>query len=244
MAYILDLAVILLFILAIFLGYRRGFIKTAIRLVGCVLAIVLAGVLSPLVAGGIFDTFVSPPMEKMFASQIKSTDLDAVMNELEAGIDQIPSSITNALEAYGAGTPQQILDSAKAEVNGNIASLPGMVVKLMRPVAVSLLSALCFFVLFIVLMIVVAILASLINKAFRLPVIKQVNGVLGAVLGAVQGVVLVLVAVTVLQLVANSSSQEALISRQDVEGSILVSRIADINPITNALDKVKAAKAA
>lgn len=244
MAYILDLAVILLFILAIFIGYRRGFIKAAIRLVGCVLAIVIAGVLSPLIAGGIFDTFVSPPMEKMFASQIKSTDLDTVMNELEAGLDQIPATITNALEAYGLGTPQEILTSAKNEVNGNIASLPGMIVKMIRPVAVSLLSALCFFILFIVLLIIVAILASLINKAFRLPVIKQVNGVLGAVLGAVQGVVLVLVAVTVVQLMANSSAPDAFISRQDVEQSILVSRLADINPITNALDKVTAAKSA
>ena len=34
MAYILDIAVILIFVLAIFIGYRRGFVKSIIRLVG------------------------------------------------------------------------------------------------------------------------------------------------------------------------------------------------------------------
>ena len=46
MAYILDIAVILIFVLAIFIGYRRGFVKSIIRLVGCLLALVIAGTLS------------------------------------------------------------------------------------------------------------------------------------------------------------------------------------------------------
>ena len=39
MAYILDIAVILIFVLAIFIGYRRGFVKSIIRLVGCQMCI-------------------------------------------------------------------------------------------------------------------------------------------------------------------------------------------------------------
>lgn len=59
MAYILDIAVILIFALAIFIGYRRGFVKSIIRLVGCLLALVIAGTLSGTIAGGIYDGFLA-----------------------------------------------------------------------------------------------------------------------------------------------------------------------------------------
>ena len=113
-----------------------------------------------------------------------------------------------------------------------------VVAKVVRPVAVALLRTVCFFILFILLMIVVGIVASLVNKVFKSPLLKQVNGVLGAVVGAVEGIVLIFVAVTVVQLMANSSDADAFISSKDVKDSILVSRLADANPITGALESV------
>ena len=53
MAYILDIAVILI------LGYKRGFVKAAIKLVGCILAVIVAGAASIPLAAGIFDTFAA-----------------------------------------------------------------------------------------------------------------------------------------------------------------------------------------
>lgn len=47
MAYMLDIAVILILLLAVYIGYRRGFVKAVIKLVGCVLAVVIASVASP-----------------------------------------------------------------------------------------------------------------------------------------------------------------------------------------------------
>lgn len=87
-------------------------------------------------------------------------------------------------------------------------------------------------------MIVVGLVAKLVNGLFKVPVLKQVNGVLGAVVGVVQGILLLFVAVTVLQLVTASTSTDAAVSSQDVEDSILVGFMADHNPITNALESV------
>lgn len=237
MGYILDVAAILLFILAIFIGYRRGFIKSVIKLVGCVLAVVIAWGLGAVIAGGIFDAFLSDKLQATIVQQIPSSDVESVSESLNNVIDKLPGVVSNTMEAYGLGTPKEILGQIEDSLGGSVEAVASAVVtKVVRPVAVLLLRMVCFLVLFIVLMIVVGIAASIINKAFQLPVFKQVNGVLGAVIGAVEGAVLVLVAVTVVQLVANSASPDAVINRTDVEQSILVGAIADVNPITRMLD--------
>ena len=190
-----------------------------------------------MIAGGIFDAFLSDKLQATIVQQIPSSDVESVSESLNNVIDKLPGVVSNTMEAYGLGTPKEILGQIEDSLGGSVEAVASAVVtKVVRPVAVLLLRMVCFLVLFIVLMIVVGIAASIINKAFQLPVFKQVNGVLGAVIGAVEGAVLVLVAVTVVQLVANSASPDAVINRTDVEQSILVGAIADVNPITRMLD--------
>ena len=87
-------------------------------------------------------------------------------------------------------------------------------------------------------MIIAHFLANLISKVFRLPLLRQADGLLGALLGAVEGVVLGLVAVTVMQMMAASTTENALISQQDIESTVLVSAVAQINPVTGTLESV------
>lgn len=113
-----------------------------------------------------------------------------------------------------------------------------VVTYVVRPVAVSLLSMVAFLILFILFMIAVSLLARLVGKLLRLPVLRQVDGILGAVLGTVEGVVVSLVVVAVLQIVAASASSDAWITRQDIENTVIVSALGEINPITDALNVV------
>ncbi len=239
MAYILDGAVILIFILAIFIGYKRGFVKAAIRLVGCILAAVIAGVLSPVIAGGIFDTFASDKLQQTISSGMTTTDASSAAEGIEKALESLPAPVLNALEACGLSSPTQIVENVKDSLNGTADALAETVVtKVLRPVAVALLQALCFFILFILLMIVVGILAGLVNKVFKLPLLKQMNGGLGAVVGAAEGLVLLFVAVTVVQLAAASSGTDALITQKDIDDSFVVSRMAELNPLTGPIQSI------
>ena len=107
MGYILDVAAILLFILAIFIGYRRGFIKSVIKLVGCVLAVVIAWSLGAVIAGGIFDAFLSEKLQATIVQQIPSSDVESVSESLNNVIDKLPGVVSNTMEAYGLGTPKE-----------------------------------------------------------------------------------------------------------------------------------------
>lgn len=239
MAYLLDGAVILIFLLAIFIGYRRGFVKAAIRLVGCVLALVVAACLSKPIAGGVFDAFMAEPIEQMISSQIGTTDEQAVQDALTSVLEQLPQPVVNALSSIGLGTPEEITQQVHSALGGSVSQLSGQIVTLVvRPMAVFLFSGLFFLILFIICMILVGILTSIINKAFQIPVFKQVNGVLGAVVGVVEGVLLVFVGVTIITLVSRISDSSAAINRDVVEDTLIVHAVENISPLTKELDKL------
>ena len=107
-----------------------------------------------------------------------------------------------------------------------------------RPVGVLLIRMVSFLLLFIVLMIAAHFLANVISKVFRLPLLRQADGLLGALFGAVEGVILALAAVTVMQMLAASTAEDALISQQDIEDTVIVSAMAEINPVTGTLESV------
>ena len=238
-AYILDGAVILIFLLAILIGYRRGFVKAVIRLAGCVLALVVALCLSKPLAGGVFDLFFSDQLEQTVSSHIGQTDEQAVREALENILEQLPQPVVNALDGVGLGTPEEITGQVQDALGGTAAELSERIVSLVvRPAAVSLLSALLFLVLFIVCMILVGILASVINKAFQIPVLKQVNGALGAAVGVLEGALLVFVGVTVITLISQASASDGVISREVVERTTIVRTIEKISPATEQLNRL------
>lgn len=239
MAYILDGAVILIFILAIIIGCHRGFMKSVVQLVGCILAVLLANMLSPLVAGGLFDSFASEQLQTTLSSNMATVEPEAVTGGIGKVLDKLPQPVVHALEAYGLGTPEDMLQKVQDSLTGGKdAVAEAVVVGVIRPVAVSLLRALCFAILFILFMIAVFIIARIIGRVFRLPLLKQMDGLLGAVIGAAEGILLIFVAVTVVQLIAASSSPDKWISPQDIKSSMIVSRVAENNPLTDMLQSV------
>lgn len=86
MAYILDIAVILIFALAIFIGYKRGFMKTILRLVGVVLALVIASSVSKPAAGWIYDQFLASSIQEQIVAHVPSTDTATLESGLQAAM--------------------------------------------------------------------------------------------------------------------------------------------------------------
>lgn len=238
MAYILDGAVILILIVAVAVGCHRGFFKSLILLVGSLVAMVLAGLLSTPLASFTFDSFISKGLQESITAKIEETGSGSVAEGMEAALNELPDSISHALQAY-VGTPDQIVDAVRDSLSGSASSAAETVVTVViRPVAVALLGFLLFFILFILLMVVVRLLARLVKQIARLPVLKQADGLLGGLLGLVEGALLVLVAVTVVQLITASAGPEAALTAEDVKDSTIVSLIAEHNPISGALDSV------
>lgn len=78
MAYLLDGAVILIFILFVWVGSRRGLVRSVLRLISCVVSLVLALLLSTVAAGGLFDAFLSESAQEIIAQHLPETDAASV----------------------------------------------------------------------------------------------------------------------------------------------------------------------
>jgi len=108
MAYILDAAVILIFLLMLAIGYKRGLVKSLLRLGGSLLAMLAAWGIAAAVAAPIFDAAVAPGLQKLAAENITAADAATLNEQLTTLLDKLPGPIANGLAACGAGSAEEI----------------------------------------------------------------------------------------------------------------------------------------
>lgn len=206
MAYALDGLILVLFLWMVLLGMRHGFIKTIAGVVAFVAALVLSSLLSAPVSQFAYDTFVEPPVQEALLTEIGSSTPSA--EQLDAALEKLPGFVTRRLEAEGIGNGAAILDriqdAEEATVEQRILS------RVVEPVVLPLLKTLCMLLLFILLWLGIAWALRALNVMAKLPVLKQLNGLLGVVAGAVQGLLWVMFAVSTLRLVVDMGWIDAL----------------------------------
>ena len=231
------------FLLAVWLGYRRGFFKSIIQLAGCFIAVMFASTLSAPLSSGIYNQFISGTVQKQIEARIEKAGSDSVETALGGVLEELPDSVVNALSMFDLGTAEQVKDKLADSLDGSVTQISQQIEeKVVRPAAVSLLRVLCFFILCILFIVVVGVVASMVGKILRLPVLRQADGLLGGVLGAAQGVVLVFVAVTVMSLIASTSKSDDKINRAVIKDTVLVEAVEKANPMTGTLKSMFGAK--
>ncbi len=221
-AYILDGILILIVALSIFIGYKRGFIRSIVQLVGMLAAVVVAFSLSGMIAGWVYDDFLNEPIQESVVEFLQR-DETPESDEIEEVLSVIPSFLRNALNADRIAEDTMVVITEK--VNETAESTAKIVAEnVIRPVVTTLMRILIFIVLTIILLLLVKLLMQIIKPITKLPVLRQADGTLGAVVGAVKGLLFVLIAVAVMQLMASS---DTLITQADVDNTVITSWIAE-----------------
>ncbi len=234
MTYVLDAAVVLLFVLAVYIGHRRGFIKTVAGIAAFAVALVVASVLAAPLAGWTYDTFVEPSLVTALEEQMTAAGSN-ISAQIGAAYDAMPSLVQNLLAQFGvvdAGALEQLVWAGREEMSSSPTYL---VFDAVRSVLLPFVEALCSLVLFFMTNILAAILLRALDVVAKLPLLKQVNKTLGVVGGIVSGALWVLVAVTVIQVVAAFAAPTDAINLTVVNDTLLVSRLAEINPLGGTL---------
>ena len=231
MAYILDGVIVLIVVLTVALGYRRGFIRSMVQLVGLVAAFMLAFSFSETLSTYVYDAFISEPLRET-VTQTLQTDVSSTASEqLDSALETLPPFLSEALRENEQANAA--LESLGAQVDASAAQLAEMLVtNVIRPLAVALLRFVLFLVLVVLLLLAVKLLTALLKPITKLPVIRQADGALGAVIGLLKSLLFVLIAVTVMQLLA---STDTLITAEQVQDSLLVSWLAQNNPVAGQL---------
>ncbi len=234
MSWILDGIVVLVVGISLFLGYRRGFIRTAVQLLGYVAAFLIALSLSAGIADFTYDRFIGNAVRESIETSFSENAGGSVSEKVEDAIATLPKFVQTALAENE--DVQNVLSTVDEKTENTIDAVTEMVVEqIVRPIAVALLRFISFLILFLVLLLVVSLLGKLLKPITKLPLIHQVDATLGLALGLVKGCILAFVVVTVMQLIATSGTATGPVTLENMENSLLVGWLSQINPLASIL---------
>lgn len=230
MAYIIDGVVILIFLLAIVIGSKRGFIKTMSGVLSFAAALVVAMLLKGAVAELVYNLAVEPPLLASLEEQLAGVGTE--IQNLENAFNSLPGLVKNLLVQVGVQDVDSLTQTMKLGADGSLAQ---SIADVVRSVVMPVLEAVCMLVLFILAHIVASLLLRVLDVLAKLPLLKQVNKSLGAVAGIISGVLWVLLAVSVVQIVAALGSADSAINMAVLNDTILTNWLVSVNPLSAAL---------
>lgn len=200
MAYLFDGLLIALFALCVYIGWRRGFIKTVSGLIALVAALLVSSALCAPIANAVYTNAVEPTvtatLEEQFAAEVMPEAA-----EIDAALEKLPTFVINLLDAGEMGNGEAVLAKLDTVAAGETVAV-AMMEKVITPVVLPLLEMLCSVILFVLIYIIARLVLRVLDVVAKLPVLKQLNGLLGVVGGAVTGAVWVVFAARILFLLA------------------------------------------
>lgn len=229
MNYALDLVLVGIFVLFVFVGVHRGFIRSAIHFLGSVIAACLAGVLGGMAAQWLFDSMFRGALVEKVGSSINALGAGEASAAIDSVLAALPDFLVRALEEAGVSAT-----AISQGIAGQSSQAAERVADLLAPVFVSFLKVLAVLVVFALLMVIVRILAEVIGGVLHLPLLGQLDSILGGVCGFLMALVLVWVVVAAVQVFVPMLAVPAQARIQSaLDHSIVAGIFVHMNPLGN-----------
>ena len=235
MKYLLDAVVILIFLLAIIIGHKRGFIKTVTGIVAFIAALAVAALLNGTVAALVYNNVIEPPLIETVEQQTAQAQGSAA-EQLDSVYESLPTITKNLLTQAGIANGDDFTQNIP--ILSSSTSIAQSVASVVRSVLLPLLQAVCSLVLFVLAYILANILLRALNIIAKLPLLKQLNKSLGLIAGVLSGALWAMLAVTVLQIVAAFGAADSAINLSVLGDTVVVNWLSSINPLSGALQEV------
>lgn len=203
-----DVIFVAVVVFALAIGWKRGFFRSMMDLIGTLLVLAVSIWLSGIAAEWAFQEMLRGPLTAQIAEALETASAE---NGAEAVFAALPGIFSGALELYGITA--DAVNQAMANASGPAAVAA---VDLMAPAVISVLKAVLALVLFLFLLVLVRMVTGAVCRVLRLPLLRQLDQGFGAVLGAVQGLAVVFLLCFCAELLAPVSSPWL---REMVEGS-------------------------
>lgn len=173
MGILIDISIIIIMLICIFIGYRKGLIKVAIRFVAFILAIILALILYRPIANSVIEnTDLDEKINETIYSKIKDVDFNNISEE-DKNQNEIIKIAGNYIEE---GLKQGTENTAKY---------------ISKSLSKTIVEAIVFISLLIALRIGLIVLNLLADIIGNLPIIKQFNKSGGIIYGIIEGLIII-----------------------------------------------------
>ena len=204
-------------------GYKRGFVRSLTGFVGYLLAAMLSSALSNMLSVSLYRSILRGPMVDSVTEFLETNA--AAAEQAQLFLDQLPAPAANLLANEGITA-----DTIAGQLTGTAADAAPQIVDLLSPVVINLSRIVLMVVLFSVFMMVVRIVVRTVAAVFRLPLLRQINGLLGAAFGLLSGVIVVMLLCAVMQLAAPLLGQAGT-TQQAVQESRIYQLVYENNPV-------------
>lgn len=226
MNWILDVAVVAIFVVFTAVGVYRGAVRTIVEFAGFFAALVLAVTLGNRIGEGIFEAFIRPGMLESMEQALDQILTGSIGDPMNALSDALPGYVARFFDGETLmGKMEQALQS------GAVEGARVLTDHVIGPVLIMLLRVIVSILLFVVLMFVIRLLAKAADLIARLPVLKQLNKGLGGVCGAAKGLMIIFLVAAVIYGIAPFVPKNWIIGMGNIEKSVVFQWVCEINPL-------------
>ena len=218
---ICDALIFLIVALSVWLGWKRGFIKTVLGFLAVFLAFAFALLLVSPVAAFCSEKAVEPALTSVLESSLKEACP-------EEGAPLLPEKAKEVLERYGLPAEEaEALLAEKMQEQGERAA-HGVAEIAAAKISLPLTRGVVFLVLFCIGLVLIYLLIKVLDLVSRLPGLNASNRLLGALCGVLRGAALAVLLAVLLALAENTlrGSESAFLSAFAVEKTVLVRPLA------------------
>ena len=213
MGIILDIILIALIALSIFLGYKKGLIKLAVKLFAFVIAVVVTLVLYKPVSNLIIE-------KTELDDNIKKVIIENGTQEIEENNGEIKE---DGFMAYMQDYVGDTIAEAQNDIVTNVAEV----------VSVKAINSIAIIGIFVVTRVALILLTFISDIITKLPIIKQFNKLGGTVYGVLRGLLIVYFVLAIAFLVVSATGNNAIISA--IDGSIVTKFMYTNNILLNII---------
>ena len=228
MGILLDIGFVIIILLCVVFGYKKGFFKSIAGFIGAVIAMFLAWVLAGLIANALYQGIFREKLIDHISAVLSNDALASFPEKAAQVVVNLPGFLSNTLNNQGI-TSSQIEQSLQAAGNNAAPATADLI----SPAIIWLLQLLLTVILFFILVILVRLVIKLIGNVFRLPVLRQVDGILGGLFGIFKGVVYIFLVCILLQLLMPVIGNSSEPMKQVLDNSFIYQFIFYNNPITS-----------
>jgi len=195
---IVDYVILGIIGVSVLFGFYRGFISSVLNTGGCLISVVASFMLYPKLTEYIAN---NPELQRTLLTY---TDASSRIGDLATSIMNVGSmtaqSIADVVDK--AGLPESISNVLRSNLSSQVYGASESVSSYVSQTVMSAsTNILCYIVCFVALYLVISLVLSAIRAIFRLPVLKQLDGLVGGVFGLLRGMILVFVLFALLPLV-------------------------------------------
>lgn len=234
MSYFYDIILIIL-VLAYFIeGRRKGFTRSVVGLAGGILSILLASFLSNYTSEWIFDTFMRQNITNEVSGVLQDTIGQDINTRSQAILAIFPPFVSNIFSYYGVTTQSISAGIFTASQNATL-----QIVNIIAPIIIDLMRKVSFVIISFLLLFIVRTITRPIIRLVRIPVIRQIDGILGGILGLAKCALIVFIFSFIIYFITPfMTAVPEAIKRETIDSTYIFKYVYYNNPLNTMLNTV------